>query len=91
MKFCMDVIAGGRTKSDEELRIVRILLAIVSHAHKTSVNKAQSGVYFILELIAIKRFATPSCTRPIPGLNKEIRHDSMKNHAVIISYEMGWS
>jgi len=91
MKFCVDVVDNRRTKSDEELRIVRIPLAIVSHAHKASVNKAQSGMDFILELISIERFAAPSCTRPIPGLNKEIGHDSMENHAVIISYKMGWS
>ena len=38
-----------RTEGDKELRIVRVLGAIVCHPHQTSVNEPQARVYFILE------------------------------------------
>jgi hypothetical protein len=82
-------VLNGRAKSNKKLRIVRVLFAIVSHTHKTSVSKTQSRMDFVLELVAVERFATTSRTRPIAGLNKKVGYNSVENHPIIISCE-GW-
>lgn len=78
-------IGGRLTKSNEELGVVRVLLAVIGHSNQPSMHKSKSRMDFIFELVAIERLPTSPSSCPVSGLDQEVWNHSVENHIVIVA------